>query len=170
MTVSLVILATMFLIGSHSVFGADGNAKPVDEEFLRGYMAGEYDLIGRKADSAATYTGHVTLRDEGGFYKSHEPSKAGPTNAPLDLIPWRAPIVFQFYESISILTAKSMTPPIAGNRILTITRDLQDTFIWPAPNRPDWKHFSQSTNDTNPLRNARSAFDFTRALSPLSHA
>ena len=66
MTVSLVILATMFLIGSHSVFGADGNAKPVDEEFLRGYMAGEYDLIGRKADSAATYTGHVTLRDEGG--------------------------------------------------------------------------------------------------------
>ena len=66
MTVSLVILATMFLIGSHSVFGADGNAKPVDEEFLRGYMAGEYDLIGRKADSAATYTGHVTLRDKGG--------------------------------------------------------------------------------------------------------
>jgi hypothetical protein len=66
MRVSLVILATMFLIGSHSAFGADGNAKPVDEEFLRGYMAGEYDLIGRKADSAATYTGHVTLRDEGG--------------------------------------------------------------------------------------------------------
>ena len=66
MRVPLVILATMFLIGSHSAFGADGNAKPVDEEFLRGYMAGEYDLIGRKADSAATYTGHVTLRDEGG--------------------------------------------------------------------------------------------------------
>ncbi len=66
MRVSLVILATIFLIGSHSAFAADGNAKPVDEEFLRGYMAGEYDLIGRKADSAATYTGHVTLRDEGG--------------------------------------------------------------------------------------------------------
>ena len=66
MRVSLVILATIFLIGSHSAFGADGNAKPVDEEFLRGYMAGEYDLIGRKADSAVTYTGHVTLRDEGG--------------------------------------------------------------------------------------------------------
>jgi hypothetical protein len=28
-------------------------------------MAGEYDLIGRKADSPLTYTGHVTLRDEG---------------------------------------------------------------------------------------------------------
>src|SRR5437867_7554646 len=66
MRVSLVILATIFLIGSHSAFAADGNAKPVDEEFLRGYMAGEYDLIGRKADSAVTYTGHVTLRDEGG--------------------------------------------------------------------------------------------------------
>jgi len=29
-------------------------------------MAGEYDLIGRKADSSATYNGRVTLRDEGG--------------------------------------------------------------------------------------------------------
>ena len=29
-------------------------------------MAGEYDLIGRKADSSATYNGHVTLQDEGG--------------------------------------------------------------------------------------------------------
>ena len=29
-------------------------------------MGGEYDLIGRKADSSATYNGHVTLRDEGG--------------------------------------------------------------------------------------------------------
>ncbi len=66
MRVSLVILPTMFLIGSHSAFGADGNAEPIDKEFLRGYMAGEYDLIGRKTDSAATYTGHVTLRDEGG--------------------------------------------------------------------------------------------------------
>ena len=40
--------------------------KPLDEEFLRSYMAGEYDLIGRKPDSSATYNGHVTLRDEGG--------------------------------------------------------------------------------------------------------
>jgi hypothetical protein len=53
----LVILATMVLVGSYSAFGADANAKPIDEEFLRGYMAGEYDLIGRKADSTATYTG-----------------------------------------------------------------------------------------------------------------
>jgi hypothetical protein len=29
-------------------------------------MVGEYDLIGRKADSAVMYGGHVTLRDENG--------------------------------------------------------------------------------------------------------
>lgn len=29
-------------------------------------MTGEYDLIGRKADSTKTYSGHVTLRDESG--------------------------------------------------------------------------------------------------------
>jgi len=40
--------------------------KQLDEESLRNYMAGEYDLIGRKADSTATYNGYVTVRDEGG--------------------------------------------------------------------------------------------------------
>lgn len=40
--------------------------KLADEESLRSYMAGEYDLIGRKADSNATYTGHLTLRDDNG--------------------------------------------------------------------------------------------------------
>jgi hypothetical protein len=43
--------------------------KPLDEQFLRNYMAGEYDLIGRKADSGATYNGHVSLRDEGGVLR-----------------------------------------------------------------------------------------------------
>jgi len=45
---------------------ADADVKRLDEESLRSYMAGEYDLIGRRADSTATYTGHVTIRDEGG--------------------------------------------------------------------------------------------------------
>jgi hypothetical protein len=45
---------------------ADADRKPLDEQFLRSYMAGEYDLIGRKADSSGTYTGRVTFRDEGG--------------------------------------------------------------------------------------------------------
>jgi len=40
----LVLLATIVLVGSYSAFGPDANAKPIDEEFLRGYMAGEYDL------------------------------------------------------------------------------------------------------------------------------
>ena len=49
-----------------SARSGETNRKPLDEQFLRNYMAGEYDLIGRKADSSATYNGHVALRDEGG--------------------------------------------------------------------------------------------------------
>src|SRR6266436_9218548 len=49
-----------------SARSGEADRKPLDEEFLRNYIAGEYDLIGRKADSSATYNGHVTLRDEGG--------------------------------------------------------------------------------------------------------
>jgi len=51
---------------ANSAWCADAEPKRLDEESLRSYMAGEYDLIGRKADSTATYTGHVTLRDENG--------------------------------------------------------------------------------------------------------
>lgn len=49
-----------------AAFCFDGDSKQLDEETLRKYMAGEYDLIGRKADSTATYTGHVTFRHDGG--------------------------------------------------------------------------------------------------------
>jgi hypothetical protein len=59
----LTILA--MLLFANSVHSGETDRKPLDEEFLRNYMAGEYDLIGRKADSSATYDGHVTLRDEG---------------------------------------------------------------------------------------------------------
>ena len=62
-----VFLATLaILLLASSVRCSDADQKPLDQEFLRNYMAGEYDLIGRKADSSATYNGHVTLRDEGG--------------------------------------------------------------------------------------------------------
>ena len=54
------------LLLANSVQCADADRKPLDEESLRSYMAGDYDLIGRKADSTATYSGHVTLRDENG--------------------------------------------------------------------------------------------------------
>ena len=60
----LGIWAILLIAGSARSGEAD--RKPLDEPFLRNYMAGEYDLIGRKADSSATYNGHVTLRDEGG--------------------------------------------------------------------------------------------------------
>jgi len=55
-----------FVLIAVSASSGETDRKPLDEEFLRNYMAGEYDLIGRKADSSATYNGHVTLRDEGG--------------------------------------------------------------------------------------------------------
>ena len=64
MRASLVILAILLFVESARC--ADADHKLLDEESLRGYMAGEYELIGRKPDSTATYTGHVTLRDENG--------------------------------------------------------------------------------------------------------
>ena len=54
------------LAASVSAGSRETDLNPLDDEFLRNYMAGEYALIGRKADSNATYDGHVTLRDEGG--------------------------------------------------------------------------------------------------------
>ena len=66
MRASLAIFAILLLSPINSARCADADSKQLDEEFLRGYMAGEYDLVGRKVDSTATYTGHVTLRDEGG--------------------------------------------------------------------------------------------------------
>jgi len=54
------------VLASHSTLCADPEGKQLDEESLRNYMAGEYDLIDRKADSTATYAGHVTLRDQEG--------------------------------------------------------------------------------------------------------
>jgi len=55
-----------FVLIAVSASSGETDRKPLDEEFLRNYMAGEYDLIGRKADSSATYNGHAALRDEGG--------------------------------------------------------------------------------------------------------
>ena len=60
LTISAILLVAL------CARSGEADQKPLDEEFLCGYMAGEYELIGRKADSTATYTGHVTLRDEGG--------------------------------------------------------------------------------------------------------
>jgi len=61
-----IVATFVILLFANSVRCSDADQKPLDEQFLRNYMAGEYDLIGRKADSSTTYNGHVTLRDEGG--------------------------------------------------------------------------------------------------------
>src|SRR5256885_16321186 len=67
MRMFLTILA--MLLFANSVHSADADRQRFDEESLRGYMTGKYDLIGRKSDSTATYTGHVTLREEKGVLK-----------------------------------------------------------------------------------------------------
>jgi len=65
-----MFLATLaMLLFANSVRSADADRERLDEESLRSYMTGEYDLIGRKSDSTATYTGHVTLREEKGVLK-----------------------------------------------------------------------------------------------------
>jgi len=64
MKTSLVILA--ILLFANSARCADAGRQQLDEESLRSYMAGEYDLIGRKPDSTSIYAGHVTLRSENG--------------------------------------------------------------------------------------------------------
>ena len=46
-----------------------------------------------------------------------------------------------------ILTARSMTPPTAGNLILTITHDLRATFIFPKLSRPVSKRYFRGTSN-----------------------
>jgi hypothetical protein len=60
---TLSVLAIL-LFATHASSANDRG--PLDGESLRGYMAGEYELIGRKPDSTATYTGHITFRDDNG--------------------------------------------------------------------------------------------------------
>jgi hypothetical protein len=64
MRTSLLILAIFLSTNFARCAGAD--RKQPDEDSLRSYMVGEYDLIGRKPDSTATYTGHLTFRNENG--------------------------------------------------------------------------------------------------------
>ena len=64
MRATLVILA--IFLSTNFARCADADWKQPDQESLQSYMAGEYDLIGRKPDSTATYTGHVTLQSENG--------------------------------------------------------------------------------------------------------
>jgi hypothetical protein len=58
-----ILAILLFTNGAQYV---EADRMPLDEESLRSYMAGDYDLIGRKVDSASTYTGHVTYQNANG--------------------------------------------------------------------------------------------------------
>lgn len=62
----VVLLFACLLVGCRAAIGADTSVMAIDQDSLRGYLAGDYELIGRKADSNVTYTGRVTVRDENG--------------------------------------------------------------------------------------------------------
>jgi len=55
------------MLFANSAVCADADSKRPDEESLRGYMAGDYELIGCKPDSTTTYSGHVTIQDVNGI-------------------------------------------------------------------------------------------------------
>jgi hypothetical protein len=129
-------LATLaMLLLANSVRSSDADRKPADEDFLRSYMAGEYNLIARKADSTSTYTGHVTLRDEGGVLqaiqtvegKTERCATRFDTVAGSDRIPV---LRMHFY-----CDGKEYDATCRWQSDPTITHDLRATFIVPAPNR-----------------------------------
>ena len=64
MRASIAFLAMLSLV--NSVRCSDAERNPIDQQSLRSYMVGEYDLIGRKPDSTLTYSGHVKVREENG--------------------------------------------------------------------------------------------------------
>jgi hypothetical protein len=64
MRASSIIVAVLTFLFTGLAHCTAADRKPLDEEFLRGFMSGEYHLIGRKPDSTTTYTGRVTLREE----------------------------------------------------------------------------------------------------------
>jgi hypothetical protein len=57
----LSVAATSMTLGSNC-------GKPPDVEFLQGFLAGEYRIVGQALDGGAAYSGHLTLKPkENGF-------------------------------------------------------------------------------------------------------
>jgi hypothetical protein len=163
MRISLAILTMLLFVNSARC--ADTDREHADEESLRGYMAGEYDLIGRKADSSATYSGHVTLRDENEVLQITRTieGKTDRCIARFDTVAGddRIPVLRMHFIS----TVRNMMPPTAGNLTPIITRDLLDTFILPVPNRLDSKRSSQSADDVNAFGKREVVLDFPTKFS-----
>jgi hypothetical protein len=154
----------MLLLFANSAGCANTDVERLDEESVRSYMAGEYDLIGRKADSTATYSGHVTLQDVNGPLqvirtiegKTDKCVARFDTVAGDDTIPVLR-IHFHFDGKEYDATYRWQSDP-------TITRDLPGTFIAPAPSRPDSKRFFQSAADDN-IFGTRRRFGFSNRFS-----
>jgi hypothetical protein len=146
-----VLAIVAMLLFANSVHSADADREQLDEESLRSYMAGEYDLIGRKPDSTATYTGHITLRDEGGVLQVTRTieGKTDRCVARFDTVAGidRIPVLRMHFH----FDAKDYDANYRWQLILTTTRDLPATFILPARNQLGLKPFSQSTDDVNAL-------------------
>jgi hypothetical protein len=132
-------------------------------------MAGNYDLIGRKADSTATYSGHVTLQDVNGALqvtrtiegKTDKCVARFDTVASDDKIPVLR-IHFHFDSKEYDATYRWQSDP-------DNYRDLPGTFIAPAPNRPDSKRFFQFTDDDN-IFGTRRRFRFSNWVFDVSRA
>ena len=141
----LAIMAIVLF--ANSAVCADADSKRLDEESLRGYMAGEYDLIGRKADSTATYSGHVTLQDVNGVLQVTRmiEGKADKCVARFDTVAGddKIPVLRIHFH----FDGKEYDPTYRCSLTPTITPDLPVTFISQAPSRPDSKRFFQSTDD-----------------------
>jgi hypothetical protein len=155
-----------FALVTVSASSGETDRKPLDEVFLRNYMAGEYDLIGRKADSSATYNGHVTLRDEGGVLQVTRTveGKTDKCAARFDTVAGsdRIPVLrmrFRFEGKEYDATYSWQSDPDNYPRLTAI-------FIFPAPNRLASKRFSQSISDRKGMRKV--AFDLTNKFSMLS--
>jgi hypothetical protein len=143
-----VILALLSLVFADLARCAD-ERKALDEEFLRGFMAGDYDLIGRKPDSTATYTGRVTLRADGNSLQASESSTERPHKALSDSTRSRVQTVSQSYGFASRSMAWGMRLSTVGNPTPTITLASPAFFTGRTtkPSQQDLKRFSQSTND-----------------------
>ena len=130
-----------------SARSGESDRNPLDEEFLRNYMAGEYDLIGRTADSTSTYNGHVTLRDDGGVLQVTRTieGKIDKCSARFDTVAGtdRIPLLRMYFH----FDGEEYDATYRWQSDLTITHDLRAIFIVPPPNRLVSKRFSRSTND-----------------------
>ena len=88
-----------------------------DVEFLRGFLAGEYDLIGRKSDSATTYTGRVTIRDVGGTLQVIRIIDGKTERGMIQLDTAAERIGFQFFGRTLAWTDGSIRPYTSGDPI-----------------------------------------------------